>query len=122
MATAAEPSAAQKYSISMVSDVLAKREPTSAPKTTTAELPSHHGSVTCTKSPPCSTADAAIAPNKRPPGNRSHCTTTAHIVDATTSTASSPGDEPAPGGAGGSPLATRPKRANPLGSPMVTRR
>src|SRR5436190_15070137 len=118
MATAAEPSAAQKYSISMVSVVLAKREPTSAPKTTTAELPSHHGSVTCTKSPPCSSADAAIAPNKSPPGKRSQCTSTALMVDAATSTASSPSEEPAPAGAGGRPLATRPNKASPLGSPI----
>src|SRR5437879_5557857 len=116
MATAAEPIAAQKYSSSMVSVVLAKREPTSAPKTTTAELPSHHGNVTCTKSPPCSTADAAIAPNNSPPGKRSQCTSTALMVDAVTKTASSPGEEPAPAGLGGRPLATRPNKARPLGS------
>src|ERR1700704_4689066 len=114
MATAAEPSAAQKYSSSMVSVVLAKREPTSAPSTTTAELPSHHGSVTCTTSPPCSTADAAIAPNISPPGNRSQCTSTAFAVDATSSAASSPSEEPTPGGAGGMPLPARPNKASPL--------
>src|SRR5262245_61431692 len=98
MATAAEPSPAQRFSSSIPSDVLAKREPTSAPRTTTAELPSHHGNVTCTKSPPCSTADAAMAPNSSPPGNRSQCTSTAHTVDATTRTASSPSEEPAADG------------------------
>ena len=46
IATAAEPSPAQRFSSSIPSDVLAKREPTSAPSTTTAELPSHQGSVT----------------------------------------------------------------------------
>src|SRR5262245_41849645 len=120
MATAAEPIAAQKYSSSMVSDVLAKREPTKAPSTTTAELPSHHGNVTCTKSPPCSSADAAIAPNKSPPGNRSQCTTTALMVDAVTSTASSPNEELAPAGVGGRPLAAKPNKASPLGRPIVT--
>src|SRR5947199_10574865 len=87
IATAAEPSPAQRFSSSIPSEVLAKREPTSAPSTTTAELPSHHGSVTYTKSPPCSTADAAIAPNRSPPGNLSQCTSTALTVDAATQTA-----------------------------------
>src|SRR5206468_8027746 len=92
--TVAEPSAAQKYSITMATVVLAKREPTSAPSTTTAGLPSHHGSVTCTTSPPWRMAEPAMAPNSSPPGNLTQCIRSASVVDTPTSTANS-ASEPA---------------------------
>src|SRR5262245_19853558 len=89
IATAAEPSPAQQHSISIATVVLEKREPTSAPSSTTAELPSHHGSVTCTMSAPCSTADAIMAPHISPPGKRIQCINTAEAVDAAPRSASS---------------------------------
>src|SRR5262245_29914250 len=89
IATAAEPSPAQKYSIGIGTVVLEKRQPTSPPSSTTAELPSHQGNVTCTQSPPCSTAEAIIAPNRSPPGNLIQCMRIALAVDAATRIASS---------------------------------
>src|SRR5438874_11697262 len=106
-ATVAEPSAAQKYSAIMATVVLAKREPTSAPSTTTAGLPSHHGSVTCTTSPPWRMAEPAIAPNRRPPGNLIHSITSASAVEPPTNSTSSTGEVPpaiSAAGAGGSVL------------------
>ena len=60
--------------------VLAKREPATAPRVTTAALPSHHGSLTDSRPVPCRTADAASAPKISPPGNRSRCKRNATAV------------------------------------------